>query len=737
VAFSPDSRRVAVGYNDSTKVDVLSGQNLKPLFAADTTGVRNTNFSLLSVTWSADGRALYAAGQQQDNYQGRNFIRTWSDGGHGAWRDIPVADNTIMALKPLPGGGVVFGAADPSWGVVQADGRLGPGRTPEIADFRDNRDGFKLARNGTRVAFSLEQWGKRPALFSLPDRSLTLGPASPAGLTGPSTTAPGLRVTSWKNTTAPKLNGNKLDLQQYERSRAAAVQGGRLLLGADWYLRLLDKTGTQLWEQPAPSVTWAVNLSGDGRLAVAAYGDGTIRWYRVSNGEELLALLPHKDGKRWIVWTPQGYYDASAGAEDLIGWQINNGLDKQPDFYPASRFRDRFYRPDVIARVLDTLDVGEALRQADAAGQRQARASDLRDVLPPTVEILDPLTGTVRVTEPRLSLTFLVTSPTAPLRHTKALLDGRPVEPLSPPSAFRKIDQQTYFNITIPLPPQDAEVALIAEDGRGSSSEPAKIRVAWSGPANRPKPNLYVLAVGVTRYKAPQPGLDKLNFPAKDAQDMVAALKAQEGKLYGTVTTRLLSNEQATNDAVMRGLLWLKRETTQQDVAMVFLAGHGMKDSRGHYLFLPHDADPNELELTTVRDTELQEMLSEILGKVVFFVDTCYAGAFQGLRADTRPDIDRLVNELTSAETGVIVFASSTGRQFSQEDRRWNNGAFTKALVEGLLGKADHGREGAVRINGLASYVSDRVKALTEGRQMPVTIVPKTIIENFPIAAVP
>jgi hypothetical protein len=83
------------------------------------------------------------------------------------------------------------------------------------------------------------------------------------------------------------------------------------------------------------------------------------------------------------------------------------------------------------------------------------------------------------------------------------------------------------------------------------------------------------------------------------------------------------------------------------------------------------------------------------------------------------------------------VFASSTGRQVSIEDRRWNNGAFTKALLEGLGGKADLNRERAVRVNGLASYLANRVKELTEGKQMPVMVAPKTVVEDFPIVAVP
>ena len=62
--------------------------------------------------------------------------------------------------------------------------------------------------------------------------------------------------------------------------------------------------------------------------------------------------------------------DASVGGEELIGWHVNRGPDAAADFFPASHFRDRFYRPDVVARILDTLDEGKAVAEADTAAQR-------------------------------------------------------------------------------------------------------------------------------------------------------------------------------------------------------------------------------------------------------------------------------------------------------------------------------------------------------------------------------
>ena len=119
---------------------------------------------------------------------------------------------------------------------------------------------------------------------------------------------------------------------------------------------------------------WGVDISADGKLIVATYADGTIRWHRLNDGAELLALFMHPDGKRWVAWTPQGYYDASAGADDLIGWQVNRGYDQAPDFFPAAQFQQRFNRRDVIARVLDTLDVDQAVAQVKSRAPRQRRS---------------------------------------------------------------------------------------------------------------------------------------------------------------------------------------------------------------------------------------------------------------------------------------------------------------------------------------------------------------------------
>ena len=350
-AFSPDGTRVAVGHDDINDVVVLSGSDLTRVFKADTAGVANVGMS--AVGWSPDGRFLFAGGQWPVDDVSR--VRRWSDGGRGTSVDIPAGSDTIMQIYGLNDGSMLFAHAR-GFGRIGADGkaielqgfgglalRSGGNRTLRVA-----ADGSSVQVDSVQPAHSYR--------FALARRAIDVDPPADAALKAPVTTAAGLAVTNWHNSTTPAVNKAAIALQAYEMARSVAVVPGtrRFALGADFSLRLIDDKAHDVWPkaQPVPGVAWDVNVSGDGRLVVAAYDAGTIRWHRLSDGKELLALFMHPDGQRWILWTPQGYYDAAAGADELIGWQVNQGRDRAPEFYPVSQFRDRFYRPDVIQRVL-------------------------------------------------------------------------------------------------------------------------------------------------------------------------------------------------------------------------------------------------------------------------------------------------------------------------------------------------------------------------------------------------
>ncbi|HEX9535954.1 MAG TPA: hypothetical protein VF924_10810, partial [Stellaceae bacterium] len=92
-----------------------------------------------------------------------------------------------------------------------------------------------------------------------------------------------------------------------------------------------------------------------------------------------------RDAKRWVMWTPEGPYDASPGGEGLIGWHVNRGLDHAADFFGVSRFRDRYYRPNFVEAVLRGQDIEEALRETRAPAK-----APTPQLLPPVIRILSP-----------------------------------------------------------------------------------------------------------------------------------------------------------------------------------------------------------------------------------------------------------------------------------------------------------------------------------------------------------
>lgn len=258
----------------------------------------------------------------------------------------------------------------------------------------------------------------------------------------------------------------------------------------------------------------------------------------------------------------------------------------------------------------------------------------------------------------------------------------------------------------------------------------APVRAAAAGPDLRPK--LYVLSVGVSRYVEASMNL---SFAAKDACDMARLMAAQQGGLYRQVEARVIQDEAATRDGMLDGLEWVVRQTTARDVAMVFLAGHGVNDATGEYFFLPHDANLDRLARTSLPQSDIKRSLMQVPGKALFFVDTCHSGQIMASRRALPPDIGRFVQALATAENSMVVFSASTGRQFAIEDPRWSNGAFTKALLEGLSGEADYKKDRVITVNELDLYLSERVKELTGGRQAPTSSKPAST-QDFPIAAV-
>nr|VFJ89333.1 MAG: Caspase domain-containing protein [Candidatus Kentron sp. LFY] len=195
-------------------------------------------------------------------------------------------------------------------------------------------------------------------------------------------------------------------------------------------------------------------------------------------------------------------------------------------------------------------------------------------------------------------------------------------------------------------------------------------------PRPTPKPNLYLLAIGVSDYG--EGGLTDLSYADDDARAMRRVLKTQEGGLYGTVETRVLTDGEARRSDVLKGLKWLRNKSTQHDVSVIFVAGHGMNDEYKEYYFLPGNADAGEPDLDGVKWLEFHNTVERLPGIRWLLVDTCHAGNVTGVGERGRglrsvdSDITDALRALKGAAGSVVIMSAATGQEASLES---GNGA--------------------------------------------------------------
>ncbi len=819
IAISPDGVHIAAGFFDA-RIRLPNGQTsesqVQVVDAATGQTARRFGFSdiefgsYFALAWSRDGTVIAASGR--GNQRGfRRFPLKRVAWPSGEVRTDVIAGDTVFDLAPIGAADFIAATAEPGWARISASGPAQSALT-QVSDLRGaeslrvSPDGLSI---GLGVASSARMQGPsgrpevEPRRFDLATRTLSAGGLD---LPGPRRFSFRVSVSRWENHRAPLIGGREQPMQPAELSRAVVVaaDSAAAYLGTTKTLRRIDPSGHTRWSVSVPTEVTAVGLDEAGTRVVAALLDGTAHWWHAETGRLLLSFFVSPDG-RWVLWTPEGYYDASAGGETLIGWTVSRP--DGADFHSIGRFRERFHRPDVIDRVVVAGDTAVALAQANAARRvalARADEPELRaDVEasiappPPVEQILPPALILASERGQRsgaadLRISFALRADGLPADRLVVRLDGRPAIPAQVTLPARQ-DGQTLGEMVLTMPPRNAQVTVIAASGEVYSdparvdyryeappqtpSEAATVQAAAGAPAGAapaqsvvlpgapsaagapaapsaavapaapgtpagstasaaataPRGRLYMLAVGVADYASPE--ITDLRLSAKDALDFASAMRDTNGRPYEAVDVRLLTDAQATRAKTLEGLAWLRASVGPQDTGMVYFAGHGTSDAAGNYHFITHDTSLDRLVRTAISGQAIRQTLVQLRGRALLFIDTCYSGAVVGRGGAAGNDSIRLTNTLSSPEHGVVVLSASTGRQEALESDKWGNGAFTRALLEGLRGGADRRREGLITHQALGDFVGEVVRKITGGRQTPVYAAPNGV-SDYALAAI-
>lgn len=279
--------------------------------------------------------------------------------------------------------------------------------------------------------------------------------------------------------------------------------------------------------------------------------------------------------------------------------------------------------------------------------------------------------------------------------------------------------------IDVDLPRHDCTIMMYAQNSCGNS-EPVSLRLIRET-SQFELPKLFVVAIGVGDYNDPK--LPKLKFTCKDAQDFAKVVATKKGLPYEDVQVKLLCDSEATRADIFEAMEWLKQESSPNDVCIFFYAGHGLRDEKDRFFFIPYGCNSDKL-YDCFSATDFRNEAEDINGKLIAFVDACYSGAlFEGTRSAAT---SHFVEQLKRAKNGMLLYASSSSDTKSREDESWGNGAFTKALVESFNGAAREEQSEGLSTQELEHFLYKEVRKITDFKQTPIFINPNGI-EHFNI----
>jgi hypothetical protein len=302
------------------------------------------------VFWSSSGEYIFGSGDSDDTSQ--STIYRWQAANLQNPQLFKIPTHRIEGMRAFVDDQLLFSTEDGFVGIANKNGAIVSSSTPTLMQFPQNSQAFQVSHDGMIVAFPTSQNETSSLVFDTRDPGIANPVNSSAKLASAKTLSKKIHITDWLNSSAPKLNGHTLDMQnkfELVRCYAIAPKEDKVVLGTDAALRAYDAKAGVLWKKVlASGLAWNVAITGNGKLVVATLSDGTIRWYRMSDGEEQLALFFHANQRDWVLWRPDGYYASSELGDNLIGWHVNRGMDKEPDFYRAVQFERQFYRPDLL-----------------------------------------------------------------------------------------------------------------------------------------------------------------------------------------------------------------------------------------------------------------------------------------------------------------------------------------------------------------------------------------------------
>lgn len=416
-------------------------------------------------------------------------------------------------------------------------------------------------------------------------------------------------------------------------------------------------------------------LTSDRRHVVQLNSDGNFYFHAIETGG--VALFGRIVDDEIAVWSADFHYDATAEAAALIDLKFPGG---------EGQFSlDRFGTGQRVAGLA---------RQILVDGKSPKSEKELG--VPPTLPgKFDPLDGS----KGRFELSFKPGSISKVAIFQDGVLSDE--HSVSPSDASATIEFHRL---------KDAfDVAAVATDVNGLASLPVLGAFAQTSAQVGKR---RALVVGVNTYE--HPDLPSLSFALSDANTVREALVgASAFEVAG------LKDRQATPEAIMSAVAATIDGLEKGDRAVIFFAGHGLRDDRGRFYLGTSRTDPTNLASTALAFDRLAALIEASQAQITVLLDACHSGVAGSQFFATNDDF---AAGLSRVNANITLIAAAKGRQVSLEAADAGGGLFSGALRTVLVTDRDrYDIDGDSRLGASEVYqgIKSIVAAASDGRQTP------------------
>lgn len=219
-----------------------------------------------------------------------------------------------------------------------------------------------------------------------------------------------------------------------------------------------------------------------------------------------------------------------------------------------------------------------------------------------------------------------------------------------------------------------------------SSSNTGQVQANALADPKRPIRDKWALVVGISNFENAK--IPPLKYSTKDARDFYNYLIKEAN--FQPTHVRMLLDEKATRRRIISelGNKFLARLARPGDLIVLFFSTHGspsQMDLRGKSYLVTYDADPEDLDATGIGMQEVNDKIhSRVLSdRVVLVLDACHSGSSDP-NAKGMLRVGNMNAQEVAEGSGQLVICSSRPDEQSWESKRYENGVFTKNLLEAL-----------------------------------------------------